>query len=549
MVQRAYLAAALVCSLPSLAPAQCLGELFAPTPVFRSGFGTKLALDGPFAVVAGEQGFGAPEARVHFLVREAGVWRVERELAAPLPTYLDSFGGSVAIDGDTALVGEPRLSSSASGAGGVWVYSRGTGGWERSGWLEAAPPLFDEGFGTSAALDGDLVLVGAPASDRDGPNQGAVFVFERAPGGFQPAGFLRDPGPAPTQFGRRVAIEGERAVVTSRERGHVFERNAQGFPLVARLEPPVASERFGASLALSGDRALVGDPGSTVNDVRRAGTAFVFERSPAGTWQREAVLSSALPSEDDSFGAALALALDRAWVGAPGRRNWLASRAGRVRAFERTGAGWTAAGVVRPLAARRFDQFGASLAADGATLAIGAPGDDRGASGAGAVTLFSLAPSFATRFCTCDASSAPCGNAPMQDTGCENVSQRGASLVVCGSSSVARDDLVLVGGNLPANALVVPFFGTAAAPTPFGDGLRCVGGPGGPFRLPALAASGSGRTDVGPGLAALSRAQLPAAGHLEAGDTRAFQLWYRDSLGPCGSGSNVSDALSIVFRP
>jgi len=143
-------------------------------------------------------------------------------------------------------------------------------------------------------------------------------------------------------------------------------------------------------------------------------------------------------------------------------------------------------------------------------------------------------------YCYCPAISAPCGNAD-PTAGCANSTGIGALLGASGTSSVALDNLVLTTTQMPPSKPGLYFTGPAMiAPVPFGDGLRCVGG--GITRMPPVGTSTPGGVlSIGPGLAG-TYGFLPFS-------TWNFQLWYRDPMGPCGSGFNTSSAYNVTFTP
>jgi len=136
----------------------------------------------------------------------------------------------------------------------------------------------------------------------------------------------------------------------------------------------------------------------------------------------------------------------------------------------------------------------------------------------------------------------PCGNFAGVVEGCANSTGVGAKLVAAGSASVATDDLVLIGLDLAPGEPGLLFAGSNQVNTgfglPFGDGLRCVGGT--VLRFGIQFADGGGMSMFGPGL-------LSATPYLP-GDTRHFQLWYRDASGPCSSSFNLSNGLTITFE-
>jgi ELWxxDGT repeat protein len=150
------------------------------------------------------------------------------------------------------------------------------------------------------------------------------------------------------------------------------------------------------------------------------------------------------------------------------------------------------------------------------------------------------------RDCFCTATLAPCGNSD-PTAGCANSTGVGARLDGSGTTLLANDDLVLSVSQLPPNVNGLMFMGASAANSlPFYDGVRCVSTP--LARWPGHNAGPSGTMTYGPGLAAQASG-MSAAFHLFAGSTWRFQAWYRNSAGPCGLRSNLSNSATVVFTP
>ena len=144
----------------------------------------------------------------------------------------------------------------------------------------------------------------------------------------------------------------------------------------------------------------------------------------------------------------------------------------------------------------------------------------------------------------------PCGNgsAAGSGSGCVNSTGAGATLRGTGTASVAADDLVLSAAQLPTGVNGLMFMGgTLSGALPFGDGLRCVGSP--LFRFAPKGSGSSGGFGYGPGLAAYAQAHFGPGGWILPGSTWGFQVWYRDPAGPCMSGNDLSNSLSVTFVP
>ena len=123
-------------------------------------------------------------------------------------------------------------------------------------------------------------------------------------------------------------------------------------------------------------------------------------------------------------------------------------------------------------------------------------------------------------------------------------------MAACGSGSVAADDLRLELTHIQPNKLTLLFMGPAQSAVPFADGIRVAGQqqPTGIYRFGGAAADSEGRVVRGPGL--VLRSQLfPPLGRIQPGQTWNFEFWYRDNQGPCGTGTNFSNGVSVQFGP
>jgi hypothetical protein len=151
-----------------------------------------------------------------------------------------------------------------------------------------------------------------------------------------------------------------------------------------------------------------------------------------------------------------------------------------------------------------------------------------------------------TAYCYGDGSGTtpcPCGNTGGTGEGCANSTGAGATMDAVGSTVAANDDIVFSGHNLLPAQPALLFVGDNAINGGngiiFGDGLRCAGL--NVVRLGVMNPDGAGEASWGPGLGAV--------GGWTAGDTRRFQVWYRDPIGsPCAAGFNLSHGLEITFN-
>lgn len=146
--------------------------------------------------------------------------------------------------------------------------------------------------------------------------------------------------------------------------------------------------------------------------------------------------------------------------------------------------------------------------------------------------LMTAAPSF------CAGTGCACGNDDAS-SGCTNSTGLGSQLSYAGGTlGVAADDLLLRARDLPSGQSGVLFASRNTTQVIFGDGLRCVGSPA--VRYPVQMADAAGD---------LEQALVASLGSFMAGETGFFQVWYRDPVGPCLGGFNLSSGLAITFLP
>ena len=143
------------------------------------------------------------------------------KLTAPSPSTNDYFGRSVAVDGDTAVVGMPGDDDTQNNSGAVLVFTPDSNGdWSQAAKLKASDAASDDGFGSSVALDGDTIVVGAPFDDDNGDSSGSAYVFTEPTGGWGGWDSLNDLAKAALtakivpagvaagdEFGRSVAVD------------------------------------------------------------------------------------------------------------------------------------------------------------------------------------------------------------------------------------------------------------------------------------------------------------------------------------------------------
>ncbi len=386
-------------------------------------FGTAMDLDGDTLVVGtwdfgGYQGAGLEDApgtqdapvptagKVFIFQRNlagADAWGEVTVLQSSDAEYQDYFGRAVAISGDTIVVGAPGedggLESTLPDAGAVYIYQRNQGGADAWGEVEILRGYeAGDAFGQAAALDGDILVVGAPNRDEGSViDSGAFYVFYRNYDGPDTWGFVTMQSQFTDweNFGASLALDGGILVVGSP--GYLSGTGAVSIYYCNYFGPDTwgelvshlgASEgemddRFGASVAIDGDYIVVGAPyedGGPASPLSESGSAYVFERTYGGLdfWGEWTVLRASNALSGDFFGASVAIHADTIVVGATGRDKDTGNpdNTGAAYVFSRNQGGGDAWGEINILYASDAPMdagFGATLAFSGNTLVVGAP--------------------------------------------------------------------------------------------------------------------------------------------------------------------------------
>ena len=283
-------------------------------------FGVFGALDGDTAVVGAY--LGDYKGSVYVFVRSGTTWTQQQKLIANDGASSDWFGGSVALDGDTLVVGAYRDDDKGYDSGSVYVFVRSGTTWSQQQKLVANDGAAKNEFGDSVALDGDTLVVGAYGDDDNGDDSGSVYVFVRSGTTWsQQQKLVANDGVADHRFGNFVALDGDTLVVGAYDSEnastsgsvYVFVRSGTTW---SQQQKFVGSQWFGAVVTLDGDTLVVGDSTDDDNG-STSGSVYIYVRSGT-TWSQQQKLVASDGVAGDTFGVFVALDGDTAVVGAYG---------------------------------------------------------------------------------------------------------------------------------------------------------------------------------------------------------------------------------------
>jgi hypothetical protein len=309
----------------------------------------------------------------------------------------DEFGDAVAIDGDTVVVGAAGAEVNGNPTGAAYVFVKPATGWTNMTQTATLIPSDQAGlFGASVAVSGDTVVIGAPWTTVNGDLQeGAVYVYVKPAGGWtnmtetaKLTGFHID-GIGEDHVGATVAINGNTIVAGVPNVIPDFRALGQGEAFVY-VEPPggwtnttetaalynqVGALGFGVSVSISGSTIAVGADGCCSQGQTQVGVAFVFVE-PADGWTTTSNFNAALTGigvgADDGFGYAVAVAGDTVVVGSPQLWDY---EVGAAYVYVEPPGGWidmVQTAELYPLFTVQGD-FGQSVAISGKVVFIGAP--------------------------------------------------------------------------------------------------------------------------------------------------------------------------------
>lgn len=344
-------------------------------------FGTSVAIDGE-RIVVGAVGESSASTQIngdeynnqssrsgaaYVYERVDGIWAKTAYLKAFNQDSSDGFGHAVAISGDTIVVGAPQedssvrmvngneLDNAAPGAGAAYVYVYSGGTWTLQAYLKPLNTMESSNFGTSVAISGDTVVVGAVGE-------------KSASSGLDGAG--------------------EDDNLTASGAAYIFTRRSNNWTQNAYLksEAPQQYDTCGISVDVEGDFVVVGCSGDQMDGLAQVGSAYVYRRSSEG-WVQDGYLRASNAEMEDTFGFSVSISGERVLVGAfaedSNARGFLgdeynnqAVNSGAAYLFERSATGWSQLAYIKASNTDAYDKFGDAVSMDGDTCVIGALEED-----------------------------------------------------------------------------------------------------------------------------------------------------------------------------
>jgi len=330
-------------------------------------------------------------------------WIQHAKLTSSNNSGNDKFGEKVAIDGNIAVVGAPNYDISggiSSPKGAAYVFTRSGDTWTQQALIQSNDIAVGDTFGHSVAISGNTIIVGAKYEDgatSSVTNYGAVYVFTGSGSTWTQQAKLLDPNPSTNDWfgstgiaidGNTIAIGSQYSDDTAQNSGtaHIFTRSGSSWSYRTQLEASdaAANDKFGSSIAIDGSTLLVSAYTEGGSGTSR-GAVYVFTGS-GSSWSQQAKLTASDAQDHDYFGYGLDLDGDTAVIGAFGE-DPLLSNTGSAYVFNRSGSSWSQQQKLTASDTGSNFDIGISVAIEGSLIALGARGAD---SDTGAVYIFKL---------------------------------------------------------------------------------------------------------------------------------------------------------------
>jgi hypothetical protein len=301
-------------------------------------FGERVAVSGN-TIAVGATIDNSARGKVYLFYRDNGTWFLYQTLTSNAPTPGDRYGNDLDISGNTLVVGA-FLDDNQGGS--AFVYDQDAFGfWRLNTKIQSPDTAAGDFFGTSVAIDGDTIVVGIPADDFGSTDRGTIAVFTRTNNIWtQRTKFSASDTAGNNYFGEYVDIDNGTILVGAYGQlnnsirpgaAYIFTGSGSAWVQQARLDGPDsgADDRFGSRVVLRGDVAVIGSTLSDIPGASDSGAAYVFARLN-NQWTFRTKITAFDARSGDIFGAGLEIDGNNVLVGAGGRQEGINAQQGAV---------------------------------------------------------------------------------------------------------------------------------------------------------------------------------------------------------------------------
>lgn len=407
-------------------------SLLAQTPIFSSAlksleyekllpddittysqFGQSVAIEGDVLVIGsfkdkclnGEPNCGS--VTVYTFNNTTGIYDETKTLRANDEKKYNHFGCSVAISGNTLVIGSYKDDDLASNSGAVYVFEKLSFQTWLNSWqatkLKAPNGHVNDYFGFSVDISDNAIIIGSYADDTKSNNAGSAYLFFKPSSGFWVNSSIKKfkitapNSQANDLFGYSVAIDKSRIIigayaddvdgVSNAGSAHLF--GYYYFRGILRVYhqkqltaiDPNAYANFGRSVDILGSSIIIGADGNDENGLG-SGAAYIFNKDPSASWSELSFAKKLMPRDGKSgnwFGYDVAISQNTIVVGSylddNGKSNSGSAYVFKKKPIQNWSNSLTSKKITSSDSASG-DLFGVSVGVDNDTVLVGANGND-----------------------------------------------------------------------------------------------------------------------------------------------------------------------------
>ena len=241
-------------------------------------FGAEVSIEGDYALIGApsDDDDGLSSGSAYIFYRNGNIWTEHAKLTSSEGDASDYFGCSVSIEGDYAVIG---AEGNNNFSGAAYIFARSGDTWSEQVKLTASDGAHGDSFGRSVSIEGDYAVIGAFHDDNDnGEDSGSVYIFARSGDMWaEQAKLTPSNGAAYDFFGWSVSISEDYTIIGAVNSAYIFTRSGDIWAEQVEL---TASDGalgvcFGLSVSLIEDYALIGAFRDSDNGAY-SGSAYIF---------------------------------------------------------------------------------------------------------------------------------------------------------------------------------------------------------------------------------------------------------------------------------
>ncbi|NQT65744.1 MAG: FG-GAP repeat protein, partial [FCB group bacterium] len=365
-------------------------------------FGSAVAVSGDYAIIGAcyDDENGENSGSAYIFHNNGETWEQYQKITASDGQTNDFFAITVTISGDYAFVNSLWGNNYA---GKVYVFYNDAGTWTETSILIASDGEAEDFFGTSMSISGDYAIIGAYGNDDSGSESGSAYIFYNDEGIWTETTKLTAfDGNENDRFGISVGIYDDYAIIgadgsannsgTNSGTAYIFYNNLGNWEQTQQIESldAVLGDQFGTSVSMSGEYAAIGADYKS-DDGTWSGAAYVFHDN-SGIWEQNTKLTASDAGTQKHFGNSIEIAGDILIVGSNGNIAFTPYIAGSAYMFKKILGSWQETAILQASDIANEDQFAYVVDFSDDFAFVGSPRNDTNYEDAGAVYVYELIP-------------------------------------------------------------------------------------------------------------------------------------------------------------